>query len=214
MQDIIIVGAGGFGREVLELIDSLNKKNPKWNILGFLDDNLNALKGYDMPAKIIGTIQNWEPSEKEWYALAIADPKVRYKIMKDLHLRGARFATLISEKTDVGKRVHLGEGVIIFGNTGIDIDVTIGNGVFINTFCSIGHDTTIGDCTVIAPGVCISGACTIGEQVNLGGHSYLIPRRRIGDRAVIAAGSVVFTNVRESTTVLGNPAKRMRELES
>ena len=62
-------------------------------------------------------------------------------------------------------------------------------------------------------GTGISGFCRIGSEVNIGGHVFIIPGRKIGDNATLAAGSVVFTNVKAGSTVLGNPAKRMKELE-
>lgn len=65
----------------------------------------------------------------------------------------------------------------------------------------------------IMPGTSISGYCKIGKQVTVGGHTFIVPGKNIGDRAIIAAGSVVFGNVKSGTTVLGNPAKRMRALE-
>ena len=117
MQDIIIVGAGGFGREVYELIERLNAQEMTWNVLGFIDDNPDALKKYDIPASIIGSISDWQPSEGEMYAMAIAAPKTKAKVMHALRARGARFATLLSDKVTIGKRTHLGEGVIIFDYT-------------------------------------------------------------------------------------------------
>ena len=62
MQDIIIVGASGFGREILETIETINKQNPSWNVLGFIDDNLKALDGFDIPYKVLGTIRDWQPT--------------------------------------------------------------------------------------------------------------------------------------------------------
>ena len=63
------------------------------------------------------------------------------------------------------------------------------------------------------PGTGISGGCKIRYECMFGGHSYIIPRKKIGDRATVAAGSIVFSNVKAGTTVLGNPAKRMACLE-
>ena len=63
------------------------------------------------------------------------------------------------------------------------------------------------------PGTGISGGCVIGNEVDIGGHAYIVPGRKVGDGAKIAAGSIVFTNVKAGTIVLGNPAKRMKGLE-
>ena len=214
MQDIVIVGAGGFAREVLALIEKLNEVSPKWNVLGFIDDNLHALDNYDLGYSILGTISEWTPIADEQYAMAIASPQLKEKVSGTLKERGAIFATLVHPKVSIGKRVTLGEGVILFEHTIVDIDVRLEDFVFINTFCTIGHDAVIGRCTTIAPGVGISGTCKIGQYVNMGGHSYIIPGKKVGDHAVIAAGSVVFNNVKEKTTVIGNPAKRLKAIEN
>ncbi len=96
----------------------------------------------------------------------------------------------------------------------ISTNCKIGAGVVMNQAVTIGHDCVIGDYTTIMPGTGISGNCTVGNEVNIGGHAFVIPGKKIGDAATVAAGSIVFSNVKAGTTVLGNPAKRMRELES
>ena len=81
MQDLIIVGASGFGRELLAVIESINRKEPIWNVLGFIDDNLNALEGFDIPYRVLGTISEWQPKNMELYALAIAAPRTKEKLV-------------------------------------------------------------------------------------------------------------------------------------
>ena len=76
MKDLIILGANGFGREVLQWAKDVNKVKPTWHIKGFLDDNLNALDGYKCDYEVLGTIKDWIPSENEEFVFAIASPKV------------------------------------------------------------------------------------------------------------------------------------------
>ena len=91
----------------------------------------------------------------------------------------------------------------------MSVNMNIEDGVFINSGVSLGHDVFIDKYSCIMPGTSISGYCKIGKQVTVGGHTFIVPGKNIGDRAIIAAGSVVFGNVKSGTTVLGNPAKRM-----
>ena len=63
------------------------------------------------------------------------------------------------------------------------------------------------------PDTGISGGCHIGNEVEIGGHAFIIPGKKVGDNAIIGAGSIVFSNVKAGTTVLGNPAKRMKAIE-
>ena len=207
MQDIIIVGASGFGREVLALIESINETKPTWNVLGFIDDNLNALNGFNIPYKVLGTIKDWQPSDDEQYVLAIAAPRTKEKLVSNLKAKGACFATIIPPTTSIGERTQIGEGVVMFGQVGISVDVTIGSFVFFNTLDGIGHDTVIGDYCTFGPKVCISGGTKMGKCVNVGALASTFPGIEIGDYATIGMNSCAIRKVKPETTVMGVPAK-------
>jgi len=89
MKDLIIVGASGFGREVLQWAKDVNKITPVWNIRGFIDDNLNALDGYKCDYKVLGRIHDWELSDNEVYTCAIAIPSTKEKLVTLLRSKGA-----------------------------------------------------------------------------------------------------------------------------
>ena len=209
MQDIIIVGASGFGRELLEVIGNINRKEPTWNVLGFIDDDLNALEPFEIPYKVLGTIRDWQPTNREWYALAIAAPRTKEKLVPALKAKGARFATILDPTATIGARSRIGEGVVMFGQAGISVDVTVGDFVFFNTLGGIGHDTVIGDYCTFAPKVCISGHTTFGRCVNVGALASTHPGVEIGDYATIGMNSAVFRKVKAGTTVVGVPAVKM-----
>lgn len=207
MQDLIIVGASGFGRELLAMIDRINREKPTWNLLGFIDDNLNALDGFDLNVKVLGTIRDWKPIGEELYGLAIAEPRAKEKVVPMLKARGIQFATLIDPTVSIGSRSKLGEGVVSFGETGISVDVTIGDFVFFNALCGIGHDVVIGDYCTFGPKVCISGATKMGKCVNVGALASTYPGIEVGDYATIGMNSAAIRKVKANTTVLGVPAK-------
>lgn len=209
VQDIIIVGASGFGREVLSTIKRINAVDPTWNVLGFIDDNLNALDGFDLEHRVLGTIKEWKPTEHEQYVLAIATPKVKEYIVPFLKEKGAKFATIIDPTVSIGERTKVGEGVVIFGQVGISVDVVIGDFVFFNTLDGIGHDAVIGDYCTFGPKVCISGATKIGKCVNVGALASTYPGVQVGDYATIGMNSAVIRRVKPSTTVIGVPAKNI-----
>ena len=209
MQDLIIVGASGFGREILNLIEDINKVEPTWNILGFIDDNLNALDGFVLKYRVLGKIQDWQPTGKEQYVLAIAAPKAKEKVVPLLKAKGAKFATIIPPTSYVGARSKIGEGVVMFGEVGISVDVTIGNFVFFNALDGIGHDTVIGDYCTFGPKVCISGGTKIGKCVNVGALASTFPGIEVGDYATIGMNSAVLRRGKPNTTVMGGPAQRI-----
>ena len=207
MQDIIIVGASGFGREVLETINAVNRITPTWNVLGFIDDNVNALEGFEINYKVLGTIHDWQPIGDEQYVLAIAAPRTKEKVVAILKNKNVHFATVLSPSVTIGSRTKLGEGVVMFNDVGISVDVTIGNFVFLNSLDGIGHDVTIGDYCTFGPKVCISGATTIGKCVNVGALASTHPGIIVGDYATIGMNSCAIRRVKPGTTVIGVPAK-------
>lgn len=207
MQDVIIVGASGFGREVLAAIESVNGTKLTWNVLGFIDDNPNALDGFALDYKVLGTIKDWQPTGNEQYVLAIASPKIKEKIVPQLKKRGAKFATIIVPTATISDRTTVGEGVVMFGEVGISIDVTIGDFVFFNALDGIGHDVIIGDYCTFGPKVCISGATKIGKCVNVGALASTYPGIVVGDYATIGMNSCAIRRVKPGTTVIGVPAK-------
>ncbi len=209
MRDLVIVGASGFGRELLSIIEWINRITPTWNVMGFLGDNLQALDDFDIPYKVIGSINEWEPNGTEQYVLAIAAPRTKEKVVSILKERGAKFATIIAPTATVGSRTMLGEGVVMFGDVGISVDCKIGNFVFFNSLDGIGHDTVIGDYCTFGPKVCISGATKIGKCVNVGALASTYPGTEVGDYSTIGMNSAAIRRVKENITVMGVPAKAM-----
>ncbi len=208
MKDMIIVGAGGFGREMLQWITDINQENKTWNIKGFLDDNRNALDKYSYPIKVIGTIKDWVPSANEVFACAIANPDIKETVVKHLKSRGAEFASIIHPNAAIGSYNQLGEGVVIYPGARIAVDVKIGDFVtFLHSFA--GHDVRIGDYSTVFGGSSLNGFVNVGRSVMISSHVDVIPERKIGDHAFIGAGSVVVDNVKANTKVFGNPAKKM-----
>ena len=189
MKDLIIVCAGGFGREVYYMAKSIGK----WNIKGFIDDNLHALDGVNIALPIIGTIKDWKPSENEVFAVGIMKAK------------GAKFETLIAPHSRIIETTTVGEGCIISGSIG-DC-VKIGN--FVNVMGSmIGQDTEIGDYSTTTGYTNIASA-KLGKRVFVGSHAVVLNGKKVGDDAFICAGSICFSNVKAGTKVFGNPAKKM-----
>lgn len=216
MKKIVLYGAGGLGREAAGLIEYTNYINPNtYELMGFLVDEKYYKEGakvHEYP--VLGTA-DWLRGKSDVYCICtIADVFGRKRVMEKLSAMGTKFETLIAEGVIIPPSSQVGKGCVIFGYSLISSDCRIGDGVFINTYVSVGHDVVIGEYSSIMTGTGISGWVEIGEQVNIGGHAFIVPKKKIGDRAVVAAGSVVFSNVKTETTVLGNPARRMRELEA
>lgn len=207
MKDLIIVGAGGFGREALYLALVINRHNPQWNIKGFIDDNQKALDAVRCDYPIIGKISEWQPKPNEVFAMGIASPKAKEKLSKSLIERGAEFVTLIHPRAVIQPFTHVGIGSIIGHSASIGDNVAIGN--FVNIMGSmIGQDSIIGDYSTTTGFTNVASA-KIGKRVFIGSHAVILNHLTVGDDAYICAGSIVFSKVKPGTKILGYPAKKI-----
>lgn len=209
MKDIVIIGAGGFAREVAWLIEEINNNSLKWNLLGFIDDNENnigkELNGY----KVLGTTEYLNKLPKSVYSIiGIGDGSIREKIVSKLVNR--KFATLIHPSVRISKTNILGDGVIICAGNILTVNIKIGNHVIINLDCTVGHDVEINDYVTVLPSVNISGNIKIGEYTTLGTGVKIIQGIDIGKNIMIGAGTIVIRNVENGCTLVGNPGKVIR----
>lgn len=215
MKKIVLIGASGFGREVAYIIERINAIKPTYELTGFLDDgpSFNSdsqINGYPW----LGT-SDWIIDHKDEFVCncTIGFPETKSKIQRRLSEKGVSFETIIAPEASVAPYTEIGPGSVLYWHSIVSVNCKIGAGVLISGGVRIGHDSVVGDYTTIMAGTGISGFCDIGAEVKMGGHAFVIPGRKVGDKATVAAGSIVFTNVKAGTTVLGNPAKRMKELE-
>ena len=213
MKKIVLFGAGGFAREIVYMIERINRIEPTYELLGFVveekyyDSTDSTIYGYPL----LGT-GDWLIKNKEDVVCtcAVGEPPLeRQRIQETYEKSGVRFETLISPDVELHETVSIGDGSIICRGTTFTVDIKVGKGTIFNERCGVGHDATIGDYCCISGGVSINGHVKIGNRVKVGGKSYFCPKVKIGDDAVVAAGSVVFTNVKAGRHVLGNPAKKI-----
>lgn len=208
LKDLIIVGAGGFGRELLQWIKDINKVTLTWRIKGFIDDNKQALTGLQCDYTVIGSIKEWEPKSNEIFICAIANPRIKEQVVSSLKSRGAVFGSVIHPRAIIGDHNRVGEGLVAYPNSCITNNVEIGDFVTLLS-SSIGHDAKVDDYSTISSYCDITGNVKIGRRVFLGSHVTIIPGRKIGNDAYLGAGSVVVTHIKENTKVMGNPAKKL-----
>lgn len=208
MKDLIIVGASGFGRELVQWVEDVNEKCPEWNILGFLDDNPNALLDIKCDYKIIGSIKDYQPKDNEYLACALAFPNVKKQVVTTLKEKGSKFATIIHPTALINKFAEIGEGVIITPRSNVNANAKVGD--FVSILGSgIGHDAAIGNFSTLSGRCSINGHVQVGEMVYVACGVSIAPSKKIGNGATIGIGSVVISNVKPSVTVFGNPAKKI-----
>jgi sugar O-acyltransferase (sialic acid O-acetyltransferase NeuD family) len=202
----IIVGASGFGREIVSWINFSDKNKKKYDIVGFLDDDLS--KSEYLP-NFIGKIELEKISKNHQLLIGISDCHFKEKIFESAKINQIQIETYIHDTSLIGARTILGIGAIIFPYTVISCDVNIGNLVFINNGSQIGHDTSIGDYSSIMANVDIGGGAFIGKNVFIGSNAVILPGVKVPDNCIIGAGSVVIRSIKKTGSYFGNPAKKI-----
>lgn len=206
----IIVGAGGFGRELINWSRDCHDAGRLPPLAGMLDDNPAALKGFDYGVDILGTASDFVPEQGDMFILAIGTPAAKERIVAMLRERGAQFATLIHPAAVVARSARIGEGCVLCPMSLVSADAQIGRFVSINALSSVGHDVRLGDYATLSAHVDLTGSVSVGHSVLIGSGAKILPRVMIGDNATIGAGSIVYRTVPAGHSVFAQPAKMLR----
>ena len=194
---LIILGAGGFGRELLSWIRFYRLP---FEFAGFLDNR-------QVGADIAGTINAHRPRADYWYISALGDSADREAVTASIESGGGRFANIVSPYATLASPLPPSAGVVVLGYASIGNDAVINRHALIQGFSVIGHEVTVGAYSTVSSFAFLGGGVRIGTSVTVHPHATVLPRVQVGDFAVVGAGSVVTRNVEPHTTVFGNPAK-------
>ena len=210
MKNIVIIGAGGVGRETSLIIQQINELELTWNLIGFIDDNENSwgkvINGYS----VIGGIDSLEVLPSDTYIIiAIANYEIKRKIVNRINNK-FKFATIIHPRVWINDYITVGEGTIIYEGAILTANIEIGNHVIISPKCGIGHDSIIKDYVSLLWNVNVSGNDIIEEGVMMGSGSTVIQGKKIGKASIVGAGAVVIEDVDIYSTVVGVPAKTIK----
>jgi len=207
MKDLIIIGAGKFGREVYAWAKQAREHGVAWRIKGFLDNRKQILAGYNYDAPVLDAPENYTPRADDVFVCAVGSPQTKKQYCQMLTTRGAQFVNVIHPTVVIGENVKMGVGIILCPQVVVTCDVTIGNFVTVNMHSFLAHDVRVGDYCQIHGTVSVNGNVTLKEGVLLGSNSAVLPDATVEDYAIVGAGSVVFRFVGAGQTVFGNPAR-------
>lgn len=206
MRRLVIVGAGGFGRELHSWIGT----SPRWRAANAVDSIVyvdDVTPPVQVAAPIIGTLDGYIPEASDVFLCAIGEPSSRSRITAELISRGGQPINFIHDRALIGESVELGSGVVICPDAILSNHVNVGDNVQINTGCAIGHDVRIGAGCTLSGSVNLTGNVTIGDGVFFGTAATVLPGLRVGQNSVIGAGSMVMKDVPNDVTVFGNPSR-------
>lgn len=208
-NNLVIIGAGGLGREIYSWFSQSNKYIENYNCLGFIDDDSSKLDGFGLGLEILESLVNNNLIKYPNLILAINNSEVKSELFSRIDSNYTKIIGFIHQNCVIGINSSIDKTVTVFPFVTISCFVTIARGVFINNGSQIGHDVTIGEFTNIMANVDIGGECKIGKNVFIGTGVTILPRVTIPDNCIIGAGSVVFRNIKTAGTYVGNPAKRL-----
>lgn len=211
LADLVIVGAGGHGRETLGIVQAINALTPTWNIVGFVADDPDVdCRVERLGHRIVGT-SHWLATQTTrpapHYVLGIGNPATRAQLDAQLTDAGLQAATLIHPAASIGPDNQLGPGVLIAAGAVVTTNVSLGRHVHLNVNAVVSHDCTVGDHCSLSPGTLLNGTVTVGERTMLGSAAVVTPQRTVGSDVTVGAGAVVVEDIPDAVTVKGVPAR-------
>lgn len=209
MKNIVVVGAGGFGKEVAWIAKRCGRE-----VLGFLDGTLDKQNTKVMGLDVLGPLENAKNYMDCEFIIAIGNPRSRKKIVDTFfNNEQFNFATLIDPLSIIGENVLIGSGSVICAGAILTVDISMGKHIIVNLNSTIGHDVCIKDYVTIAPNSSISGNILLNDLVEIGTNATLREKLVVDEGAIVGMGTVLTKNVAKNNVMIGNPAKLLKIIE-
>ena len=209
MHDVIIVGAGAFGREVYAwLSDNVAVlDDPEYQVKGFLEADPEALAGFDVKVRVIGDESSYQVEADDRFIIAIGNIDSRKRVVEALSKRKAHFVSLVHRTAVIADTAKLGQGCVVCPFVTISCNVQVGDWCLLNLYSSCGHDSRIGQHCILSPYATLNGFAVLEDEVFVGTHATVAGYRRIGYRAKISANSAAMYDAPPYSFVCGVPGR-------
>jgi acetyltransferase-like isoleucine patch superfamily enzyme len=205
-KKILVVGAGGFGREVLQWARDAWPDHACL-IAGFLSDDPRRLDGFSCGVTIVGSVEGYRASPGEYLLLGIGVPYSRKRIADRLSATDGRFITLVHPSAVVADSCSIGQGSIVCPYAVVSDSATLGRFVLVNYHASLGHDSKAGDFVVLSPYATLGGSACVENEGFLGLHASVGPGKTLGSRSKVSANSCVLSSAPDNSIVFGVPGR-------
>ena len=208
MKDIIIVGGGGFAKEVIWLANECNRK-----VRGVLDDSFQTHNTQVQGAIVLGDVSCWVNYKDCEFIIAIGSPRTRRIVLdKMLTLGKPDFTTLIHPSVRYSNSVSIGEGSIICAGSILTADITLGKHNILNLNVTVGHECEFSDYVTVAPMAAVSGNVKLQYLVEVGTGAIIRQGLELAEGSMLGMGGVLTKNIPERMIFAGNPAKKLKEI--
>ncbi|MDT0193796.1 acetyltransferase [Arthrobacter sp. AB6] len=213
MEDLVVIGAGGFGRETLDVVDAINSSadKPTYSVVGVIDpmpgpENLRRLRARGVD--YLGSDDDWLATGKlARYVVAIGNPRIRLRIDTKYQAAGhLRVWPLVHPSAGIGSSALPGDGSVICAGVQVSTNVSMGLHVQLNPNSTIGHDSVLDDFVSVNPGAIISGGVHLMEGAFVGAGAVVLEALTVGSYARVGASACVVRDVSSGVTVKGVPA--------
>jgi sugar O-acyltransferase (sialic acid O-acetyltransferase NeuD family) len=207
---MIIIGAKGFAKELLQVYLQIDNSNVE--SLAFFDnisiDNPSMLYNKFPVIKNEREVTQHFAKFGNQFSLGLGNPSLRKMMCELFESWGGQLTSIISPDARIGQfDVEIGTGATILANVSISNSVKIGKGLLMYSNAIITHDCIAGDFLELSPGATILGNCLIGDEVHIGANATVLPGKKLGDKIIVGAGSVVTKNFPNQKILKGIPAK-------
>jgi sugar O-acyltransferase (sialic acid O-acetyltransferase NeuD family) len=202
--DLIVVGAGGFGREILGwLWDCFSPDD--YQVKGFVDDNPTPVVHAGENFPVLGSPNEYVPGEKDRFLLAIGNVPARRNVVEGLLANNAQFLTMIHPTAVIAPTATIGTGCVLYPYSLLANNATLNDFVFLCNYASVGHDAHVGQYCNICPYATLNGAARLEDEVFLGSHVTIGPEATVGQGSKVSANTAVVKNMPPRSFAFGNP---------
>jgi sugar O-acyltransferase (sialic acid O-acetyltransferase NeuD family) len=202
MRDIYIIGAGGHGKVVLDIIN----KSEQYQAAAFLDDDSNLHNETINGLKVLGESKEALDDDKA-VIIAVGSNKIREKLFNLMKSNDLEIINAVHPDAVINSFVSLGEGIVVAAGAVINPNAVIEDNVIINTGVTVDHDCIIEKHVHLSPGVNLGGNVIVQRGAHIGIGAAVLPGIKIGKNSVVGAGAVVTRDVPDDVTVVGVPAR-------
>jgi sugar O-acyltransferase (sialic acid O-acetyltransferase NeuD family) len=215
--DLVVVGAGGFGRETVDAVRAMNAHGASWRLFGYLDDNPSLAGQHVNGVPVLGGVRELGNLPNAFVIVTTGRPDnyaSRPGIVASLDLPAERYATIVHPSAALSASSQVGPGCVLLACAVLTSAVQIGAHVRIMPHVTLTHDDVVGDLATLASGVCLGGGVRIDQCAYVGAGALVREDRRVGAGALIGMGAVVTVDVPAYEVWAGVPARRLRSADA